>query len=54
MLENEEEEREIPLRIKNVELAKLVKEQMVESRVVREENRTMKRELDRLFVVKRR
>ena len=45
---NEEEEREIPLRIKNVELAKLVKEKMAESRVVREENRTMKRELDRL------
>ena len=48
MLENEEGEREIPLWITNVELAKLVKEKMVESRVVREENRTMKRELDRL------
>ena len=36
------------MRITNVELAKLVKEQMAESRVVREENRTMKRELDRL------
>ena len=44
----EEPEREIPLRITNVDLAKLVKEQMAESRVVREENRTMKRELDRL------
>ena len=44
----EEHEREIPLRITNVELAKLVKEQMAESMVVWEENRTMKRELDRL------
>ena len=44
----EEPKREIPLRITNVELAKLVKEQMAESRVVREENRTMKRELDKL------
>ena len=44
----EEPKREIPLRITNVELAKLFKEQMEESRVVREENRTMKRELDRL------
>ena len=48
MTKNEEGEREIPLRITNVELAKLVKEKMVESRAVREENRTMKRELDRL------
>ena len=44
----EELERYIPLRITNVELAKLVKDQMAESRVVRKENRTMKRELDRL------
>ena len=44
----EELEREIPLWITNVELAKIVKEQMAASRVVREENRTMKRELDRL------
>ena len=44
----EEPKREIPLRITNVELAKLVKEQMAVSRVVQEENRTMKRELDRL------
>ena len=43
-----EGEREIPLRITNVELAKLVKEKMVESRAVREENRSMKRELDKL------
>ena len=48
MLENEEGEREMPLRIKNVELAKLVKEKTAESRAMREENRTMKRELDRL------
>ena len=48
MSKNEESEREIPLRITNVELAKLVKEKMVESRAMREENRTMKRELDRL------
>ncbi|XP_059067545.1 uncharacterized protein LOC131858349 [Cryptomeria japonica] len=39
---------EIPIRITNVELAKIVKEQMAESRVVREENRAMKRELDKL------
>ena len=44
----EERKSEIPLRITNVELANLVKEQMVEIRVVQEENRTMKRELDRL------
>ena len=44
----EEPKREIPLRITNVELAELVKEQMAESRVVQEENRTMKRESDRL------
>ena len=44
----EEPEREIPLRITNVELSKLVKEQMTKSRMVQEENRTMKRELDRL------
>ena len=44
----EEPEREIPLRITNVELAKLFKEQMVESRIVWEENKTMKRKLDRL------
>ena len=30
-----------------MELANLVNEQMVESRVVHEENRTMKRELDK-------
>ena len=36
------------MRITNVELAKLVKEQMAESRAVREENRSMKRELKRL------
>ena len=48
MFENEEGEREIPLRITNVELAKLVKEKMAESRAVREENRSMKRELDKL------
>ena len=36
------------MRITNVELSKIVKEQMVESRVVQEDNRTMKRELDRL------
>ncbi|XP_059067542.1 uncharacterized protein LOC131858346 [Cryptomeria japonica] len=39
---------EIPIRITNVELAKIVKEQMAESRAVREENRAMKRELDKL------
>ena len=44
----EEHEREIPLRITNVELAKLVKEKMTERRVVQEENRTMKRELDKI------
>ena len=44
----EEPKRKIPLRITNVELAKLVKVHMVESRVVWEENRTIKRELDRL------
>ena len=48
MSENEDGEREIPLRITNVELVKLVKEQMVESRAVREENRSMKRELEKL------
>ena len=48
MSEGKEPKREIPLRITNVEQAKLVKEQMAESRVVREESRTMKRELDRL------
>ena len=44
----EEPKRDIPLRITNVELAKLVKEQMAVSRVVREGNMTMKRELDKL------
>ena len=44
----EELEREITLRITNMELAKLFKDHMVESRVVWEENMTMKRELDRL------
>ncbi|XP_057849726.2 uncharacterized protein LOC131060503 [Cryptomeria japonica] len=39
---------EIPIRITNVELAKIVKEQMAESRAIREENRAMKRELDKL------
>ena len=48
MSEGEEGEREIPLRITNVELAKLVKEQMAKSRAVREENRNMKRELEKL------
>ena len=36
------------MRITNVELAKLVKEQIEKSRVVWKENRTIKRELDRL------
>ena len=48
MSDGEEGEREIPLRITNVELAKLVKEQMAESRAVREENRSMKKELEKL------
>ena len=48
MSENKEGEREMPLKITNVELAKLVKEKMADSRAVREENKTMKRELDRL------
>ena len=48
MSENEEAERELPLRITNVELGKLFKEKMIESRAIREENRTMKREVDRL------
>ena len=48
MSEGEEGEREIPFRITNVELAKLVKEQMAESRAVREENRSMKKELEKL------
>ena len=48
MSENEDGEREIPLRNTNVELAKLVKEKMAESRAVREENRSMKRELEKL------
>ena len=42
MFENEDGEREIPLRITNVELAKLVKKKMAESRVERKENRIMK------------
>ena len=36
------------MRITNVELAKLVKEKMAKSIVVCEENRTTKRELDKL------
>ena len=48
MLDGEDGEREIPLRITNIELAKLVKEQMAESRAVREENRNMRRELEKL------
>ena len=36
------------MRITNFELAKLVKEKMEESRGVREENRSMKRELEKL------
>ena len=48
MSEIEEGESEILLRITNVKLAKLVKQKMTESRVVREENRSMKRELDKL------
>ena len=47
MSEGEEGERDIPLRITNVQLAKLVKEKMVESRVVREESRSMKKELEK-------
>lgn len=43
-----EQERTIPLRITNVELAKLVQEQMAESRAAREENRAMKKELEKL------
>ena len=48
MSKNEEGEREIPLRITNVEFSKLVKEKMAKSREVREENRRMKRELEKL------
>ena len=48
MTENEDGEREMPLRITNVELAKLVKEKMAESRVVREENKHLKKELEKL------
>ena len=48
MFENKDGEREIPLRITNMELAKLIKEQMEMSRVVREYNRSMKRELEKL------
>ena len=48
MFEGEEGEREIPLRITNVELVKLVKETMAESSAVREENRYMKKELEKL------
>ena len=48
MSKGEEGEREIPLRITNAKLAKLVKEQMAESRAVRQENRSMKRELEKL------
>ena len=39
---------DIPSRISNIELAKIVKEQMAERRVVREENRAMRREIDKL------
>ena len=39
---------DIPLRITKIELAKIVKEQMIESRAVREENRAMRREIDKL------
>ena len=48
MYENEDGEREIPLRITNVELAKLVKEKMAENIAEREDNRSMKRELEKL------
>lgn len=41
-------ERVLPLRITIAELAKIVQEQMAESRAFREENRTVKRELERL------
>ena len=43
-----EEREDIPLKITNIELAKIVKEQMAESRAVREENRAMRREIDKL------
>ena len=39
---------DIPFRITNIELEKIVKEQMAERRVVREENRAMRREFDKL------
>ena len=48
ILEGEEGEREIHLRITNAKLAKLVKEQMAESRAARQENRSMKREFEKL------
>ena len=48
MSKGEEGDKEIPLRVTNTELAKIVNEKMGESRAIRAENRAMRRELDML------
>lgn len=43
-----EEEREIHLKVTNVELTKLVKKKMAENRTIREENRLIRGEMEKL------